>query len=303
MSVRWTVHGERTPVRGFTLFELTIVLFIVSLLLGGLLLPLSTQFDAARIREAREQLAELREALLGFAVINDRLPCPAIPASNGLELPVQVVAGVRACSDGIVAVQHGFVPGRTLGIAGAYNDDQLLLDPWGNPLRYSITARDCSGGDNGDGDCADAGEANGAWDYAVAGDMRVTTLSNLAVPFNNDLLVCSDTDPGDPANGCVAQNILADNAVAVFYSLGPDGGSYLGEVPVPPAELENAGEDAVAPTMRGEGPSGADYPVAADRVFIAREIRAAAGNEFDDLVDWIAPVVLINRMVAAQRLP
>ena len=42
-------------------------------------------------------------------------------------------------------LQHGFVPATTLGIAGPRNDDNLLLDAWSNPLRYSVTASDVDG--------------------------------------------------------------------------------------------------------------------------------------------------------------
>ncbi|MET3131374.1 prepilin-type N-terminal cleavage/methylation domain-containing protein [Oxalobacteraceae bacterium GrIS 1.11] len=35
----------------------------------------------------------------------------------------------------------------------------------------------------------------------------------------------------------------------------------------------------------------------------ADDNRAAAGGEFDDIVAWVSPNILYNRMVAAQRLP
>jgi len=61
--------------RGFTLVELAMVLFIVSLLLGGLLVPLATQIEARQRSDAEEQLERIREALIGFAIINGRFPC------------------------------------------------------------------------------------------------------------------------------------------------------------------------------------------------------------------------------------
>jgi prepilin-type N-terminal cleavage/methylation domain-containing protein len=62
---------------GFTLVELAMVLFIVSLLIGGLLMPLSAQNEVRGRQETDRALANIREALIGFAAINGRLPCPA----------------------------------------------------------------------------------------------------------------------------------------------------------------------------------------------------------------------------------
>lgn len=75
-------------------------------------------------------LENIKEALLGFAAANDRLPCPAIPSSAGMEDP----PGGGTCTE-----PHGFVPVVTLGLASITNQDNLLLDAWDNPIRYSLT--------------------------------------------------------------------------------------------------------------------------------------------------------------------
>jgi hypothetical protein len=59
-------------------------MFIVSLLLGGMLLPLSAQQDVRAYGDTQKTLAEARDALLGYAMANDRLPCPASSTSNGV---------------------------------------------------------------------------------------------------------------------------------------------------------------------------------------------------------------------------
>lgn len=81
------------------------------------------QAQAARERSALLALETAREALLGFAVANGRLPRPAMSATDGRETP-QPCTSEAACS--------GFIPWVTLGINGA--------DSWGKVLRYSVTA-------------------------------------------------------------------------------------------------------------------------------------------------------------------
>lgn len=109
--------------RGFSLVELAIVLVVVGLLVGGLLTPLATQFEQRRISETQRQLDETREALIGFALRNGYLPCPAVSAQNGLE-----DRSGPYCTQG---KRQGFVPWATLGVERA--------DAWGRMLRYSVT--------------------------------------------------------------------------------------------------------------------------------------------------------------------
>lgn len=109
--------------QGFSLVELSVVLVIVGLLLGGLMTPLSVQFEQRRVNDTQRALDEAREALLGFALRNGYLPCPAVSASNGLEDR----SGAH-CTDGRRA---GFLPSATLGVQKA--------DGWGHLLRYSVT--------------------------------------------------------------------------------------------------------------------------------------------------------------------
>lgn len=114
----------RTPSqRGFSLVELAIVLVVVGLLIGGLLTPLATQFEQRRISETQRNLDETREALIGFALRNGYLPCPAVSAQNGLE-----DRSGAYCTQG---KRQGFIPWATLGVP--------RTDAWGRMLRYSVT--------------------------------------------------------------------------------------------------------------------------------------------------------------------
>ncbi len=258
--------AQATPTAqgGFSLLELAIVLLIMGLLLGGLVMPLSARVDQQRVVETTRQLEEIRAALAGYALAHDALPCPATPGSNGQSAP-----SATGC-----VTQHGFVPAVTLALGGARNDDQLLLDAWGNPLRYSVSASDADG--------------DGNWDFVRPGEMRNVTVAAL-LP---DLRVCT-TAAGSSPTACASNaTTVVATAPAVVLSMGKDW-----------ASPGSADQQANVGASLGGGPSGRSYPVAANGVFVSRSASAATGNEFDDLVTWISPAALYGQMVAAGRLP
>ncbi|PIX76001.1 MAG: prepilin-type cleavage/methylation domain-containing protein, partial [Rhodocyclales bacterium CG_4_10_14_3_um_filter_68_10] len=204
---------------GFSLAELAIVLLVVSVLLGGLLMPLSAQIESRNIEETRHRLDEIREALLGYAAANGRLPCPATAASNGAEDP----AGGGDCA----VAYAGFVPGKTLGIvtldAGGY-----ALDAWGNRIGYAVARQ---------------GSPNA---YTTQGGMRTLGMASLAP----DLRVCADATllfPAGAPNKCAqdegtqATKVLTNDAVAVLVSFGRNGATS----PSDPDEVANANDDRV----------------------------------------------------------
>src|SRR3990167_394325 len=118
--------------KGFTLIELAVALFIVSLLLGGLLAPLSAQIQARRISDTNKSLHEIKEPLLGFAIIhNARLPCPATETD-----PFNINYGLENCS-----VTEGFLPYRVdVNYLAVFSmnthtaDELIILDEAGNPM-------------------------------------------------------------------------------------------------------------------------------------------------------------------------
>ena len=187
--------------RGFTLVELAIVMFIVALLLGGMLLPLSAQQDVRSQGETQKQLAEARDALHGFAIAKGRLPCPATAASNGVEDPV----GGGVCT----APHDGFLPAATLGLA-PIDAQGFAVDAWsGNPInriRYAVTTANTSA-------------------FTTANGMKTVTMTELAP----DLKVCNTgtgmVSPGTVSANCAANTSLASDAVAVVYSLGKNAGT------------------------------------------------------------------------------
>jgi prepilin-type N-terminal cleavage/methylation domain-containing protein len=237
---------------GFTLVEIAVVMLVIALLLGGLLVPLSAQVELRRTSDTQKYLDEIRETLIGFAVANARLPCPATAASAGVESP----SGGGACTNNY----NGFVPAATLGLA-VVDDQGFAVDPWGNRVRYAVT------------------NANGNAFTTVSG-MSTTGLGTLAP----NLLICS-TATGISATSCAAGTALTSGVPAIIYSTGKNGG-YGG------TGLDEAGNPNANSANN-------------DRVFVNHvpTPSSATNGEFDDIVTWLSPNVLYNRMIAAGRLP
>lgn len=114
--------------QGFSLIEMAVVLVIVGLLLGGLLGTVSALQHRQRHERSEAQLAEIRDALIAFAAVQRRLPCPADPST-----PSDVVgAGLERTPTptGCTGGSSGVLPWATLGLPET--------DPWGRRFTYRV---------------------------------------------------------------------------------------------------------------------------------------------------------------------
>lgn len=119
---------------GFTLVEMSIVLALLALMLGTGLTVLSAQQDQRKIEDNAARLDEAREALIGFAVANGRLPCPADPtiASGTANAGIARPATPAGCTADAAGTIQGDFPWATLGLPET--------DAWGNRFTYRVTA-------------------------------------------------------------------------------------------------------------------------------------------------------------------
>lgn len=255
---------------GFSLVELAIVLIIVALLSGGLLISLSTSRDIALASETQKQLTSINDSLLGFAAANGRLPCPASATSNGGESFCTGDASAASCgAEQLVPQDHGrcnnpfdgFLPARTLGITPT-DAQGYAVDSWNNRIRYAIST------------------ANDGTNYVFTGKDRLKIAwSSPPLPDASKMLrICNTvsgaTGAGETANCKDTASTVADNAVAIVFSRGPNG--------------------SAAPTSASEIANGDN-----DRLFIS----VTNSPTFDDTVSWLSPNVLYNRMISSGRLP
>lgn len=80
--------------QGFNLIEIAVVLVVLGFLIGNLLNPLAKKIEQDKIKLTQNYLEEIKQALLGYAVLHGCLPCPAIDI-NGEEIR-ESVAEFRA---------------------------------------------------------------------------------------------------------------------------------------------------------------------------------------------------------------
>lgn len=256
---------------GFTLVELAVVMLIVALLIGGMLLPISAQHDVTARLTTEKSLTDIREALIGYAIVNGRLPCPADraiatgAATAGIEVTTGTGAALTcACATGPTLVATtgaiacgnagpvtGVVPWATLGLSET--------DYWGERFTYSVTAR---------------------FARAATGQTDFGTCTPTTNPTSAAFALCS---PGD-----ITINTAAAGGTSLASTL--------------PAVIVSHGKNIIGAWLTGGSKS--TLTAAGDELENSNDDAIFVSNTtIDDQLIWIPTSTLMARMLAAGKLP
>jgi prepilin-type N-terminal cleavage/methylation domain-containing protein len=145
---------------GFSLIELSIVLLILGLMIGGITAVMTQEARVAKQSQLKTKMDAIEQALIAYVKKNNRLPCPA----DGTYLITNSYFGIEGgttgdgtCSTGasyssgnrtanptpptanfksLTSSAGGVVPVRTLGLS-----DEYAFDPWGGRFSYFVDIR------------------------------------------------------------------------------------------------------------------------------------------------------------------
>jgi prepilin-type N-terminal cleavage/methylation domain-containing protein len=261
---------------GFSLVEMAVVLAILGLLLGTAMYTLSAQSEQRAREETQTTLERAREALLGYAIANGRLPCPASGATTGVEADSPIGSG--ACTN----AYNGFLPAVTLGFQPV-DSQGFAVDAWQNRIRYAVaqTVNSCVG-------------TSSTPHFTNKANLKQNGMS--CQPGSNDLLICKSSVstpapvPGScgPATNVVTNSSTSGTVVAVVFSTGKN---YA------------FAPSAAAATAAGNTDEAANLDN--NSVFISHTPapQGAAGGEYDDMMVWISVGTFYGRLATAGVLP
>lgn len=217
---------------GFTLTEMAVVLAIIGLLVGGAMMTLSAQYDQRNHDETMRRLHSAADAVLAFAMINGRLPCPAVGGATGDEAP----AGGGNCTTNF----SGLLPARTIGVQPV-DSAGYAIDVWGNRIRYAVASSitGCTG-------------SSATPHFTSAANLKANGVSCRPA----DLDVCA---PVDTSTSCTTANRVASTQTIGFlvFSTGKNGAVSASHGPHDLGNLDgNAGFISRPPSAAG-APNGA----------------------------------------------
>ena len=267
-----------TSARGFTIAELAVALAILALLIFGAMVPFSTQVEIRNTNETRRTLDSIKEAIIGFAQANGRLPCPA----NGAVPYGTAGAGTEQFTSPSCTATFGAVPWATLGTSET--------DSWGRRFSYWVSPIFAD----------DLPPAATTWSSAGQTPACVPNPAPTQASFALCSLGVLNVNTRD--EGTRSLTPVGSALPVVIISHGKNGyGAYTTAgitLGAPPGadESANAAHSAAATTFSARNPSGAASGC-------SDAAPAQPLCEFDDIVAIIPASVLISRVVAAGKLP
>jgi prepilin-type N-terminal cleavage/methylation domain-containing protein len=254
--------------KGFTLVEILIVLLILAILLGYTVALFPIQQELKQYRQADTEMNEIIDALIGFAQVNGRLPCPDTD-TDGRENDNDLwdIAGDAPGTDTFIdscAAYAGLVPMTTLGLQIKAGSNNNPLDPWGGVYRYTVSNVDT--------------DSVGVVDLVSPNGIRAEGVGNV----EPNLKICNGAGATDDA--CLGANATAQEGNTVAERIA--------------AVLVSTGKNRnnIASAIQAENTDG-------DKAFVSANRSDVSGAEYDDIVKWISSNQLFSKMIEADQLP
>ncbi|HLX80957.1 MAG TPA: prepilin-type N-terminal cleavage/methylation domain-containing protein [Burkholderiales bacterium] len=267
----------RRDLAGFSLVELAVVLAIIGLVIAGGMATLSSQTIVRTNTETLARLNAAADAVIGFAIVNRRLPCPAT-ATSGVANGSSATTGIESFSSGSAATGGGsctssfggYLPAQSIGFTPV-DSYGFAVDSWGNRIRYAVAGSVALTGCTGSSTIPH---------FTQQATLKTNGLS--CMPGTMDLDVCQ-TSVGITATSCNTAARVANQSTVAFiiFSTGQNG-----------AVASSYGVDETANTN-------------GDAVFISRvqSDSTSAQGTFDDLVVIVPAGVVYEKLVNAGALP
>lgn len=273
---------------GFSLIEIAVVMIIIAILFTVVGLPISAQIELRRIDETKKQIESIKETILGFAIINGRLPCPALNSgvctvgrecfcSEGtstnnsgactLTMNIPIAGGgfngrCAAFGTTTTAVAAGLLPAMTLGVTPT-DPNGYALDGFATPtsqLRYAVARTTVN---------------SVLFPLTRVDGIKSATMDMFGGTTPPALLTVCPPD----APACTGATALTPQAPFVVFSLGNNSST-------PFASLSNAEKANLDNDTGG--------------IFVSGTPLIPA---FDDILSWSSINILFARMLQAGKLP
>jgi type II secretory pathway pseudopilin PulG len=277
-------------IAGFSLVEMAMSLVIIGLLIGSLLVPGVEQSTQQKIQLTQQTLEKIKAALLGFAEVNNRLPCPARDL-KGQEANFED-EGQQRCEEWDDA--DGYLPWAVLGV-GRY-------DAWGRPFRYRV-----------DG-WFNNGLIDGTGIFNPTTWIAPSTGKGLSHPIGASrapLLVTNWS--GEPLNKAASSYVkvlktlkyemevseldypFISNIVAIVFSCGKNGR--------PDSRLGRGNDIDSRPNSNAlcDNPYIQKPTANNPKIYYIQDVYVE--DQFDDLLVWLPKNILIARLTAAGKWP
>lgn len=291
--------------RGFTLAELAIALVIVALLLASALIPLSAQIELKSVADTKKTMDQIQESLLGFAIANGRLPCPADGSiADGASTAGQEIANCD--NSAATKLSYGVVPWATLGVPAT--------DAWGRRFSYRVAPvfADSIGTTFTTTAISDFNSRS-----SLSSAAQATTCTPSPTPTQSSIALCTvgNLSVYTRSDSTRTASSVATFVAAVVISHGKNG--YGARTPAGTVFSAPASGTDEYQNADGGHPSAFGSTSPTTFVFMSRNPSPAPPAtatcnetstssypcEFDDIVAWIHPALLVSRMLTAGKLP